>query len=130
MQSWTERNFDQMCWHDNHVHGLALRAGEHGLGELALDIDYITEWICEAGEFRFRIAPATVTFHEVSDLRLAIDYAAASAAMGPFSLDGISREEFSLAAGHVSYRWKLALNWPGGEITFVSPRFTQILRRE
>ncbi|MBI1370073.1 MAG: hypothetical protein GC162_15645 [Planctomycetes bacterium] len=60
-----------------------------------------------------------------------IDYAEPVAAgVTPFSIDGIYRDPLTHASGGTSFRWRLPLNWPTGEITFQSPGFTQILRRE
>jgi hypothetical protein len=44
---WTESDFDTMSWHDNHVHGIRVEQDnpEHGTGILALDLDYILEWL-------------------------------------------------------------------------------------
>src|SRR5205807_5681820 len=39
--TWDESHFDQMSWHDSHVHGVHIREGNHGCGDLELDIDYI-----------------------------------------------------------------------------------------
>jgi hypothetical protein len=43
--SWNESQFEAMSWHDNHVHGLRIREGAHGCGELELDLDDILEWL-------------------------------------------------------------------------------------
>lgn len=101
---------------------------DRGTAELEFDIDFIVEWLCgREGGFRFRIAPATLTFHEVFALRVNMDYAGAG--MTPFSIEGIRREPIPYLAAVASYRWKLPLNWPHGEITFESPGFTQFLRK-
>ena len=97
--TWTENDFDSLGWHDIHVHGFQIIEGEHGDeyhadGELWFDLDYILEWMhpdSEGGAFRFRIAPASLRFRDVSSLRLALDYETPTAAMGPFSIDGIER---------------------------------------
>jgi hypothetical protein len=91
MTRWTQQDFDSLSWHDNHVHALRLTAGESGVGELELDIDYILEWLPEGGAFRYRIAPARLRFFGVTDLRIDIDWAVSCAAMGPFSISGIER---------------------------------------
>jgi hypothetical protein len=44
--TWTEADFDSLGWHDVHVHGFRVLDGEHGAGELWLDIDYILDWVC------------------------------------------------------------------------------------
>ena len=123
---WDESRFEEMSWHDNHVHGLRIREGEHGCGELELDLDYILEWLRPtASTFAFRLAPATLTFREVFDLRIEIDYAAAGAAITPFSIAEITRET-SVNGG--SPKWKIELNWPKGAISFSAAGFRQTLR--
>lgn len=91
-QIWTDADFERMSWHDNHVHAIRCVEGENGEGELVLDIDHILEWLKgEEGGLRFRVQPATHVFYGVMFPRIAIDYAAATAAFGPFMIDGIER---------------------------------------
>lgn len=93
MNTRTEKDFDELGWHDNYIHSLAIREGEYGSGELILDIDHILEWNCPPGEIcEFVIAPATLTVLSVTDLQRNVDYAVSSAATGPMSIDGIERE--------------------------------------
>ena len=42
---WTEAHLSEMSWHDNHVHSVRIVEGEHGSGQLILDIGYILEWM-------------------------------------------------------------------------------------
>jgi hypothetical protein len=129
MNTWTEDDFDRLSWHDNHVHALALRAGEHGAGELILDLDFITEWLdVRGGRFHFLIAPATLTFRGVCDLKASVDYA--SCAMGPFSIQGIEREQKVYPTGHTTYIWRISIDFPQGELTFLADGFSQVLRAE
>jgi hypothetical protein len=122
-------DFDTYSWHDNHVHALRIRSGEHGTGELVLDLDYILEWLPPRdGAFTFRVAPATLTFHGVVDLRVSLDYAGPSAGMTPFSIQGIDRELYLYGNGFSAFRWRIPVNWPDGEITFIASGFTQVLR--
>jgi hypothetical protein len=121
---WTERQFGGMSWHDNHVHGLQIREGAYGCGELVLDIDYIEEWLCSGPDCQFRIVPARLTFREVSALRVALDYATPTAALGPFSIHAIERRE-EQRERYVAQVWRIALNWPVGEITFEAKGFEQ-----
>jgi len=97
--------------------------GLHGAGELVLDVDYILEWLPVNG-YQFRIAPAELRFHKVTELRMSLDYAGASAALGPFTLDGIQRDSGP------SRRWVLKINWPIGEISFLAAGYTQTLTGE
>jgi hypothetical protein len=77
VKSWTEADFETLCFHDVHVHGIAIVESEQGTGQLTLDIDYILEWLCDSkkSNCKFRIAPAVLVFREISGLRFSIDYA-------------------------------------------------------
>ncbi len=123
--AWTEADFDAMSWHDNHVHALRVEEGEWGAGRLILDIDYILEWLkSDDGRVRFRILPATLTFNEVTNLRIALDYATPTAGLCPFSLDRIERRA-EQRERHVATVWTLCINWPQGEISFDAAGFEQ-----
>ena len=125
---WSTDDYDEMSWHDNHVHGIRFIEGEHGSGELVLDLDYILEWITPIEKsFRFLVAPATLTFHEVSDLRITLDYARSTAAVSPFSLHAIEREKHLYPLRYAAYKWHLKINWPDGAIDFIAAGFTQVL---
>ena len=91
-QVWTDEQFDEMSWHDNCVHGLRIVEGTHGAGELILDLDYILEWIEVERSFQFRILPVILKFREVTDLRILLDYATPTIALGPFSIHAIERK--------------------------------------
>jgi len=130
VNSWTAADFEQLCWHDNPIHGLAIREGEHGSGELELDIDYILEWLCDktTGHCDFRIAPATLTFHEVTDLVLSLDYLAMTASLCPPSIGEIQRAAYVYPNGYRASEWTIEINWPAGSIRFKGEGFTQVLR--
>jgi len=130
---WTTPDFDLLSWHDCHVHGLHLATvqEENGTADLELDLDFIVEWIPRDDRtIQFLVAPATLTFREVFGLRIKIDYVTPAAGMAPFSLDGIEREAVTYETGYTTFRWRLPVNWPAGQITFEGPAFTQVLRRE
>jgi hypothetical protein len=67
---WTERDFDQMSWHDCRLHGIGfIDDFNPHLHELRLDIDYILKW-CEgtgSDESGFWISPATLVFDAFED---------------------------------------------------------------
>ena len=123
-QVWTDEQFDEMSWHDNCVHGLRVVEGTRGAGELILDLDYILEWIETEKGFRFRIQPVTLKFREVTDLRILLDYATPTIALGPFSIHAIERK-FEQRERYTAQVWKLLINSPIGEITFESQGFEQ-----
>jgi hypothetical protein len=122
---WSESEFEKMSWHDNYVHGVQFVAGQHGSGELILDIDYIVEWLQAPSGFQFKIVPATLRFREVTDLRVEIDYAGMTAAMGPFSIDGVHRRS-EQREHYVAQCWSIPINFPGGEISFEAAGYEQV----
>lgn len=125
---WSEADYDSISWHDDHVYGLEVHEGEHGAGRLILHLDHILEWLPPIdGAYSFRIAPALLSFNQVSGLRLEIDYLSVSAGMTPFSIGQISREAITYPTGYNSWRWNISINWPEGFITFEAPGFTQRL---
>lgn len=136
----THADFERLSWHDCHVWGVALDAGDPDSGDwtsdLALDLDFIVEWICGAeGGVLFRVAPATLTFHGVTDLKLDVDCGAGhQVALHPLSIDGIDRERIAdqkVFLDRPYFRWVIRLNWPsGGAIAFGAYGFTQRLRAE
>ena len=121
---WTHQNFSEMSWHDNHVHALRIVEGPHGAGELILDLDYILEWIREPDGYKFRILPVALRFIEVTDLRVALDYATPTAALGPFSIHSIERRTVPRER-YAAEIWKISINWPKGEITFEAKGYEQ-----
>jgi hypothetical protein len=123
----TEADFSDLSWHDNSVHALRVIEGNGVFGQIILDLDHIVEWIESKKGYEFRVAPAELRFRDVTDLRMTLDYSATSAALTPFTLDGIQTEQ--MADGH-SNRWTLKVNWPVGEISFSSTGFTQRLTGE
>jgi hypothetical protein len=139
--TYTEADFDRLSWHDCHIWAVELRAGNPDDGDwtsdLALDIDFITEWICGAGGGgQFRVAPATLVFHGVTDPKIDIDWGRSGfqVAVHPVSIGKIERERIQNQKVYLDrpyYSWRIRLNWPdGGEIAFGAVGFTQTLRAE
>jgi hypothetical protein len=139
--TYTETDFDSMSWHDCHIWAIERRAGDPESGDwtsdLALDIDFIGEWICvPSGRAQFRVAPAIIVFHGVTDPRINIDWGRSGfqVSLHPASIDRIEREPIENQKVYLDrayYRWRIGLNWPdSGEITFGAVGFTQTLRAE
>lgn len=126
---WSTKDFGEMSWHDVHVHGFRMVEFDpsNGSAEFILDIDYILEWLQNDGAFSFVVAQASLQFHEVFGLKFTLDYATPTAGMCPFSLAGIERELVTYSTERTSYKWRLDINWPSGQIEFQSPGFTQRL---
>lgn len=138
---YTESGFDQLSWHDCHIWGFELCAGDADEGDwtsdLVLDIDFIVEWLCGVtGGAQFRVAPATLVFHGITDLRVTINWGDSGfrTALHPVSIDRIEREVVENQKIHLDrpyYSWRILLNWPqDGVITFGAVGFTQTLRSE
>ena len=139
--TFTDGDFDRLSFHDCHFWGLELRPGDPDAGDwtsdLALDVDYIAEWLCGVdGGAMFRVAPATLGFHGVTDLRVAFDCGDGGhqAALHPISIDRIEREpvrEQKVYLDRAYHRWRIVTNWPhGGEIGFGAVGFDLTLRAE
>ena len=134
----TGDDFARLSWHDNTVYGLRLEIGDPERGDwrsnLVLDIDHIVEWIC--GSARFRVAPATLSFHHATDLRIAVDCgdSGGQVALHALCIDTVARERIvdqKICLDRPYYRWRIAFNWPrGGEIRFAASDFTLALRAE
>ena len=138
---YTESDFDRLSWHDCHIWAIELRVGdpsnEDWTSDLALDIDFIVDWICSVGEGgKFRVAPATLVFHGVTDPKIDIDWGRSGfqAALHPVSIGNLERERIQDQKVYLDrpyYSWTICLNWPnGGVITFGAVGFTQTLRAE
>ena len=134
----TSESSDDLAWrwHDNLIYGLQFNIGDpekqEWQSELIFDIDFIVEWLCEpSGEYRFRVAPATLVFHEVGDLSLAIDHGDSGGRNGltEWAINSVTRDRLDRPFGY--WRWTIGLSMPpGGTIAFCASGFTQTLRSE
>jgi hypothetical protein len=125
MHVLTEADFDSTSWHDNHIHAFRFIEGKEGAGDLAIDLDHIVEWLkSEDGGFQFKVAPSTLTFHEVMFPRITIDFRAASAAFGPIMISGIERRTVQ-KPHYLATIWKIPFTFPPGEMEFEARGFTQ-----
>lgn len=139
-QTFTEKDFDQLSWHDNEIYGFEFHIGDpekdDWTSDLVLDIDHIAEWVRKGDTFEFLIAPATLVFHGVTDPRINIDSGTAGyqVAIPLPSIAEIEREPIAEQKVYLDrpyYRWRIRLNGtPDGEIVFGAYGFTQTLRRE
>jgi hypothetical protein len=134
----TGESSDELAWHwhDNLIYGVKFNIGDPEKQEwhsdLIFDIDFIVEWLCEpSGAFRFRVAPATLVFHQVGDLSLAIDHGDSGGRNGltEWAINCVTRDRLDRPFDY--WRWTIALSMPsGGAIAFCSSGFTQTLRSE
>jgi hypothetical protein len=124
---WDENDFEQMGWHDSKIYALAFKGESF---ELVLDIDYILEWINpEEGKthFKFWVAPATLVFRNVWDLKINIE------GNPDLEMQDLHRENPHPPknAKHiqeaVEYDWRIETQ--NGEIAFKSVGFKQYFRK-
>lgn len=82
---WTDADFENMGWHDTVVYKIALNK------DLFLDIDYILQWNkpeVEGLSYTFWLAPATLCFLNIKNLRFDIDIVIEDA----FEIEDIERK--------------------------------------
>lgn len=125
---WTERDFDQMGWHDAQIHGMCFQEKEgNWTGDLAFDIDYIFKWVNPAEfekYFTFWIAPCTLIFHDVIGLKINIDTADYS--LEPIDIADIKMEV--IKNGDL-YEYNFEVELHIGQIAFKSYKgYTQTVR--
>ncbi|MEZ5667733.1 MAG: hypothetical protein R3F55_09945 [Alphaproteobacteria bacterium] len=130
----TDEASAQTDWslHDCPVYGLFLRPPDPDRGlwrsELVLDIDHIVAWLRgDDGGFRFRVAPATLTFQDVQDLRIAVDFTGTAFAptITEWSVDRVEKRPATGAPHPAAFAWQILLNVPaGGLIGLVATGFT------
>jgi hypothetical protein len=135
----TETDFDKVSWHDCHLWGFELHRGEPDeddwTSDLVFHLDYIVEWLCGVDRrMSFRIAPARLTFHGVTDLKLAIDWGQSGFQVVPaqVTINRISREQITdqkVFLDRPYYRWTIELHQTltKGGIEFGAVGFTQTL---
>jgi hypothetical protein len=134
-----DADFARLSWHDDTLFGLSLAVGDVAQGdwrsELVLDLDHIVEWVCgPARGVRFRVAPATLVFHHVTDLEIALDWGDSGhrTALSEPQIDRITRavvQDQQICLDRPYYRWQIAFNWPrAGLIALGASGFTQTLR--
>jgi hypothetical protein len=62
---WTEEDFESMAWHDSRIYAVSFSAEF----QLIFDIDYIFKWVLTGKTYKFWIAPCTLVFENVYDIR-------------------------------------------------------------
>ena len=122
---FTEADFEQMNWHDCHIHAFSFNDNY----ELLLDIDYLFEWIQPkkgSRYYKFWIAPCTLIFENVYHMvfesehkQPIIDYIDRSNPQRPKNAEYIGKD--------FEYDWDIVMI--SGEMTFRSVGFKQYVRQ-
>ncbi|MDD2793081.1 MAG: hypothetical protein PHD73_07875 [Sediminibacterium sp.] len=123
---WTEKDFEQMVWHDCKIHAIAFGMNEY---ELAFDIDYILSWMTpheNSKSFRFSVSPATLIFKNVYELSCDIPSV-------DIAIDSIERanpvkpKNAAYIGDHLEYDWVITTS--NGDISFKAVGYVQYLRQ-
>ena len=125
---WTNDDFEDMCWHDNRVHGVKIHSPREGWEyDIIFAIDYILEWINIDGRFRFIVAPARLAFHGAHNAQITVllNY------RQNLDIDRIEREDISSdaekKAGYTKYMFSIYFHYQKNPITLEANGFTQSL---
>ncbi len=117
---WTEKDFEQMGWHDATVYGLRLN------NDFELDIDYILQWNepdLEGFRFTFWVAPATLAFKNVRNLEFEVEINPANLPINAIEISDIDRSR----KGPTSH-WTIITQQ--GDFEFDSGGYEQFIRQE
>jgi hypothetical protein len=129
---WEGEDFEMLSWHDCSIFGVSFEIGDDR-SDLVLDLDFIAEWVCGVGGLaRFKVAPAVLTFHHVTDTSIRIEPFGGGhqVALFPPVISQIYRErigEQRVCLDRPYYAWRIELVAPGGAISFGASGFTQDL---
>lgn len=122
-QIWTEKDFDQMGWHDARIYGFVFYPTDEYRTDLIFDIDYILEWVNPVPPeeyFSFWVSPCTLKFENIYDLQIEIDqYGNDLPAIEDVELVSVENE---------IYQWNIELS--EGYISFKSSGFKQFVRKK
>lgn len=138
LPSWTDASFETLSWHDCVIRSIGFAEPDMTdtrVPELVFDIDYIVAWPCDSvGSGLFAVAPATLSFLLVTDVRLELRWSETDFAVVP-GLPVISDLDREPVAVHRVlpngryFRWTIRLSEPpGGRISFGAAGFRMELR--
>lgn len=136
-----EAQFEATSWHDDSLYGISIRSADPDAddwrSDLLLEIDHIVEWVCDPhGRCRFRVAPAALVFHGVTDLaiRISLGQAGFPQTLSDMCIDSIGRDRVydrKVYLDRPYYVWTISLSSPkDGAISFGAWGYTQRLLGE
>lgn len=125
---WSNGDFEDMCWHDNRVHGVKIHNPREGYDyDIIFMIDYILEWVKTDDRFKFWVAPATLAFHGAHNAKIDVllNYKQS------LDIDRIEREETSSdaekKAEYTKYRFTIHFHNQISTISLEANGFSQVL---
>ena len=127
----TDDDFERMSWDGCRIWKLEIVAGMvDGQTDLVFGLDVVVDALCGFNrEALFKLAPAALTFHAVTDLKISVDYGDSGhrLPLQPMSIAELTRGP--TPTRDPSYpSWRVRLGWPrDGEIAFAAAGFDQVL---
>jgi hypothetical protein len=121
---YTDEDFETMSWHDNTVYSMDFPDSKYFF---SLYLDYILEWRkIENSGFDFLIAPAVLTFENVSDLKVELDFYQTA-----LEIDEIQKIGSCISPNRkmILYNYEVVF-FDQGTIRFTASGFTQKLTAE
>lgn len=127
---WNDADFDGMSWHDNQVHGVRISNPRETYDcDLILDLDYLLEWIHRGETFDWLVAPATLTFHGVDNVKFDFQLSFRD----DIQISSIERLDITPAPeremGLRIWHYTIKLQVQNGRLSFDARGFDQGLRR-
>ncbi|KQU08368.1 hypothetical protein [Rhizobium sp. Leaf453] len=120
---WTEADFVDMGWHDAVLYSMSFPQANY---TIRLDIDYIFKWHWEREAVRrWDVAPCTLEFNNVSDLRVSLDWQT----QGDTSIQDITRTNSRLSPNGKIMLWDYQIELDVGDLRFTATGFTQTVRK-
>jgi hypothetical protein len=140
-RKYGDKDFDRLSLHDCALWGVSWRVGDPGEGDwtsdLVLDLDYIAEWLCGVDDrAQFKVAPAQLVFHGVTDPQLALDWGQRGFQVAPYevTIDRIERTPVAnqkIFRERPYYEWRISFHSPvQGHVSFGAVDFTLTLLSE
>lgn len=127
---YSDDDFSQMGWHDATVYSMTFPTPH--FFSISFDIDYIFKWHKTEAGTRYRgwdVAPCTLTFHNVSGLKVALDWSSPDGTnQGDTSILDIRRENSRLSPNVKFVCWDYEIELDVGVISYTATGFEQIVR--
>ncbi|HMU99197.1 MAG TPA: hypothetical protein PKY92_10280, partial [Chitinophagales bacterium] len=128
----TEKDFEQMGWHDCNIYGLIFHNDntDNFTTNLIFDIDYIFKWVHPTPpkqNFSFWVSPCTLKFEDTFALTIDIDRCGGMTDMLEVA-DLYLVDKTEQETNKWIYEWAIELQ--EGKITFKSTGFKQIVRQK
>ena len=117
---WTNEDFEEMNWHDVQLYSVRFYENNYNL---TFDNDYLFKWELneKTKKYRFWISPCKLTFLDVSDLRIDLDFQ---------NVVGVSVENITRSNGRKSPNgkmktWDYTIETNVGRISFSATDYVQ-----